>query len=199
MSKVPDIDRRRLRFAIEQGSILQMLALGVPFAGFAVASPWLVPALFGKEWTAAVPVFAVLALVAMLNAPSMILGTFLFSRGQNLRCCASALIGVVVLAVASVVLVRHLGVVGFGWASLIALVDTVYLDRMVRRITDVAYRSMAAYAAVLAPAILFPLFPRPYAFAALAPLGLLLVVPALRAETVRIVALVRGSLARSPA
>lgn len=198
MSRVSDAERGRLRYAIEQGSILQLLALAVPFACFGVAAPWMIPLVFGHEWKAAIPVYSVLALAAVLNAPSLMLGTFLFSRGQNVRAGVGAGIGTVVLAATSVPLVARMGVVGFGWASVIALIDTVYLDRVVRRTTHFSCRMILAFALALSPPILFPLVPLPYALLMLLPLTVLFVIPALRTDTLHTVSVIRSSFARSP-
>lgn len=197
MSKVADTDRRRLRYAIEEGSILQLVALGIPFACFGVVAPWLVPALFGQEWAAALPTYSVLAVVATCNAPSLMFGTLLFSRGENLRASLSVAIATVILAASAVPLVAHFGAVGYAWASLLALADTWYLDRVVRRYTAFSYRMIAPFAFALSLPICFPLFPLPWAGLTLLPLGLLVVVPSLRAETWRIASVLRSTLNRA--
>lgn len=196
MSKVPDDHTKRLRFAIEEGTILQILALGVPFAAFGVAAPWLIPALFGHEWSRAINCYSILALATVLNAPSVILGTFLLSRGRNVQTFLAAIVSVVVLTATAIPLVHWLGVTGFAWASVLALVDTVLLDLLVRRTAHFSYRMIGAFAAVLAPPILFPLLAMPYALVALSPMLLLLAIKPLRAESIRITKVVRSSFAR---
>lgn len=198
LSKVGDGETQRLRYAIEEGILLQMLALGVPFACFGVAAPWVVPALFGQQWVGAVHTYSVMAAVITLTAPSVVLGVYLLSRGRNLRILTSVALSVVVLAAAAVPLVMWLGPVGFGWASALALVDTVYLDHQVRKTVAVRYRMIVAFAFVLCVPILFPLAPMPEALVLLVPLALLGVVPALRRETIRLARVVVSSLHRAP-
>lgn len=199
LSKVSDRERKRLRYAIEEGTALQLLALAVPLAGFGVVARWLVPALFGSKWNDAIPVYCLIALATLLNAPRLIHATFMYSRGQNLRVAVLGAINAVVLAGTSVVLVEQFGVVGFGIAYLLSLVGTVYSDHVVRKVTDFDYRTFATFAVVLSPPILFPLAPMPYALALLAPLALLVLVPAMRDETLRLGQVIVGSLRRSPA
>jgi O-antigen/teichoic acid export membrane protein len=194
LSKVPDRDRSRLRYAIEEGSSLQLAALAVPFAAFGVVARWLVPLLFGQQWKGAIPVYCLLALAAMLNAPSVIQCTFLLARGKNLRVAVVGVISTSVLVVTSIVLVEHFGTVGFGIATLIALIDTVYSDRMVRRVTDFGYRTFGILTVALAPPVLFPLVPMPYGLLLLLPLALLVVVPTMRHEMVRLAHVVSGSI-----
>lgn len=199
MSKVADTDEGRIRFALERGTVLQMLALGLPLAGFGLLSPWLVPAVFGKEWTGALVLYALFALARVLNAPSLTFGTFLLSRGRNWQCFVSGTIGIVLLAALSVPLTRQFGADGFGWAYVIALVDIVYLDRVVRRIAPHGYATIVGFAAVLTPPILFPLFPRPAAYAVVLPVLLLAAVPVLRNESLAVVAQVRSAMLRRAA
>jgi len=69
MSKVPDGQRDRLRRAIEEGSTLQLIGLGVPFAIFGVLARKAIPLLFGHEWSPAIRLYSLLAL-AGLGTPS---------------------------------------------------------------------------------------------------------------------------------
>jgi len=194
LSKVSDSETGRLRYALEEGMLLQMLALGVPFAAFGVAAPWLVPAVFGHEWASAVPTYSVMALTITLNAPSLVLGVYLLSRGRNLEVCASVGLGVLLLAGAAVPLVAWLGPVGFAWAGLIALADTFYLHHVVRKRVVVRYRMVVIFGLILAAPICFPLLPMPEALLVLGVLPLLVVVPSLRRETLRLVGQVKDSL-----
>ncbi len=199
LSKVPDSDRARLRYAIEEGSTLQLIALAVPFAAFAVVARWIIPLLFGAQWKAAIPVYCFLALATMLNAPSLIQTTFMLSRGDNMRVAFTAIISTTILAATAVVLVRAFGTVGFGVALVLSMADTLYSDRVVRRTTPFDYRSFAMAAIALCPAVFFPLLPLPQAALLLAPTALLVVVPTMRHEALRISKVVRSSLTGAPA
>jgi O-antigen/teichoic acid export membrane protein len=70
----PTIARAAERSLVECGKILrnsecQLMAIILPFcAGAAVAAPTIIPVIFGKTWTSAVPVYQVLCLVAALDA-----------------------------------------------------------------------------------------------------------------------------------
>jgi PST family polysaccharide transporter len=197
MSRVGSEEKSRLRYSIEEGSLLQLLSLAVPFACFGVAARWLVPALFGHEWAKAVPIYSLLALATVLGASGFIQTTFLYSRGRNLAVTGIAAIQTAVLAVAAIVLVRTMGLDGYGVAWLIALVDLVYADRLIRKMFGLSYRRILPWVVVLAPPVLFPLVAMPWALLLLAPL-LAVALPPMRAEIRRIAVLIRTSMAKSP-
>lgn len=194
MSKVPVGDRQRLRYGVEEGSLLQLVALAVPFAIFGLVARWVVPAVFGPKWTRAIPVFSMLAVAAILAGPALIQITMLYSRGKNRDVAVATIAQVGVLAASAVVLVHWFGLIGFGAASLVALAGLVVVDRMVRRITEFSYRALVPFTVALVPIVLFPVVPLrtgPFLFI---PLVVIACIPAARADGLRIVRLVRMSL-----
>jgi len=195
MSRVAEGDEHRKRYAIEEGSLLQLLSLAVPFACFGVVARWLVPVVFGHEWVRALPVYSLLALATVLGASGFIQTTFLYSRGRNLTVTGVTAIQSAALAVSAVFLVKHFGIDGYGEAWLIALVALVYADQVVRRMFHFSYSKILPWAVVLCPAVLFPLVRLPWAFLLLSPL-LLVSLGSMRAEMGRILTLIRSSMAR---
>jgi O-antigen/teichoic acid export membrane protein len=197
MSKIHADDTKRLRYGIEEGSLLQLLALALPFAAFGIAAHWVVPLLFGRAWSVAIPIYTLLAFAVVLNATGFIQTTFLYSRGRNNSVTLAAAVQTVVLAGSAVLLVKHLGVDGYGYAFLLALVDLVVLDRMVRRVIAISYRRQIPFTVAYAPLVLFPLVAMPWALLLLGPLFALTFVPSFRAEEAQVVRLVWTSLRRS--
>ncbi len=197
MSRVGSDEKDRLRYSIEEGSLLQLLALAVPFACFGIAARWLVPALFGHEWTRALPLYSLLALATMLGAAGFIQTTFLYSRGRNMAVTSVAAVQGIALAVGSVILVKHIGLDGYGVAWLLTLANLVVADHIVRKMFSFSYKKILPWVVVLAPPILFPLLPLPWAFLLLAPVALVLL-PPMRAEVRRIVGLIRSSMLSPP-
>lgn len=171
LSKISSSEKPRLRRAVEQASLLQLVALAVPLGGFAIIARFLIPALFGHAWTRAIPLFAMLALAAVLNAAGLIQTSVLLSRGQNVRVVCAALVQSAVFVAVLAATVPSLGVDGYGIATLAALADLVVIDLMTRREVSFGYRAMAPVAVALVPPVLAPLLPMG--------LGLLTVVPAL--------------------
>ncbi len=195
MSRVGDEEKGRLRYSIEEGTLLQLLSLAVPIACFGVIARWMVPVIFGHEWAKAVPVYSLLALASVLGAPLFIQTTFLFSRGRNIAATGIALVQSLCIAGTAIFLVHRFGLDGFGEAWLFGLVAIVVCDRVVRRGFTFSYRRIVPWMFILGPPVLFPLAPLPWAFLLLAPL-LLVLLPPLRAEVTRITTFLRSALAR---
>ncbi len=200
LSRVSDRDHARLRYSIEQGSLLQLLSLAIPYGCFSVVARWVVPAVFGHQWTRSLPVFALLALATTASASGLIQTTFLYSRGRNLAVTGVVLLRDLILGASALVLVRRLGIDGFGLAALAALGALVSLHYQVRRTIAFSYRRIWPWLVALGPALAFPMVPMPESLALLAPLGLL-ALPSMRAELVRLAGLLRRTTAapRDPA
>ncbi len=196
-SKISNEERARLRYSVEEGSLFQLLAAGVAFAGFALGARWIIPGVFGHEWTRAISVYTLLALAFVCNAAGSMQMTLLLSRGRNLAVAGAVAVQELALAAAAVPLVRAFGVEGFGIAALIALVDLLYLDRMARSIVSFSYRRMAPFALAILPLVLFPLVPLPWCGLLALPGILTLFVPAMRSEQRRVATVVASALGRS--
>lgn len=196
MSKVRDDEQHRLRYGLERGSLLQLIALAVPFAVFGIAAHWIVPALFGAEWSRAIPVYSLLALAAVMSSSCLIQNTLLLSRGQNLTVAGGAAVQTAALAVAAVALVPVLGIDGFGLAGLVALVDLAYTNHMVRRLARFSYRAIVPFALALCPPVLMPLVPLAAAPLLFLPMAVVAALPSTRGEVAQLAGLVRASLRR---
>lgn len=194
LSKVPSEDKRRLRYGIEEGSLLQLVVLAVPFAGFALVARWMIPLVFGRQWTGTIPVYSVLAVSAILSGPILIQITLLFTRGKNLQVALAMAVQVAVLAAGAVVLVHFFGILGYGLATVASLVCVLLINRMVRQITDFDYSKLLPFAVALIPLVLAPVVPLPTVPLLAVPMVAMACVASVRAEGVRIVQLVTTSL-----
>ncbi|MCU1698694.1 MAG: hypothetical protein JWR34_4757 [Mycobacterium sp.] len=96
-------------------------------AGLAVASPLMVPILFGAEFAPAVPIVAVLLLAIILGNPGSVAGAALSARGHpGLRSLALA-IAMVIYVVAMFILVPQYGGLGAALAMLVGDTLPAYL------------------------------------------------------------------------
>jgi O-antigen/teichoic acid export membrane protein len=196
MARVPVAHRDRIERALEEGSVLQLVALGIPLAAFGVIAPKVIPLLFGSQWDASIRLYSLLALASLLGASGLIQTTFLLSRGRNGTVAWTAAIGGVVLAASSVPLVWRFGIEGFGYATLLALVDLVFLDLKVRQQAAISYRRYLPLAATMAPLVAFPLVPFPISLVTFAPAIAFLIVPNTRRQGFQQVKVVRAALSR---
>lgn len=194
LSKVPTEDKRRLRYGIEEGSLLQLVVLAVPFAAFALVARWVIPLVFGPQWTGTIPVYSVLAVSAILSGPILIQITLLFTRGKNLQVALAMAVQVAVLGASAVVFVHFFGILGYGLSSLASLVCVLLINRMVRQITDFDYSKLIPFAVALIPLVMAPVVPLPYVPLLAVPMVAMAMVSSVRAEGIRIVQLVTTSL-----
>jgi O-antigen/teichoic acid export membrane protein len=200
MSKVTDDQKDRLRRALEEGSELQLIALAIPFAIFGVLARQVIPLLFGHQWDPTIKLYTLMALVVVLGSSGLIQTTLMLSRGRNYTIALNSAIGTVVLAVSAVFLVKHFGINGFGYASLVALVSLAYLDRATRRFVSFSYRRYLLFAFALGPLVAFSLVPFPVSLVMLLPLLLFIAAPYSRREGLHQIAVLRTTLNRkSPA
>jgi O-antigen/teichoic acid export membrane protein len=133
----------------------------------------------------------------MLGAAGFIQTTFLYSRGRNMAVTGVAAVQGIALAIGSVILVKHIGLDGYGVAWLLTLVNLVFADHIVRKMFRFSYKRILPWVVVLSPPVLFPLVPIPWAFLLLAPVALVLL-PPMRSEVRRIVRLIRSSMLDPP-
>lgn len=196
MGQVPSDQRSRLRYAIEEGSVLQLVALAVPFAGFGLFARRLIPLLFGAAWVHAVPLYVLLSLASVLGSLRFIQTTFLFSRGRNLVVAASAALSTAVLAAVAAFAVHLWGINGYGVAALGSLVDLWLVDRAVRRVVRFSYRMVLPLIVATAPLLLLPLVRLPWSPLLAAPLVAASALGGFRAEIRRLYGVVRSAIRR---
>jgi O-antigen/teichoic acid export membrane protein len=196
LSRIPPEQKDRIRRALEEGSTLQLVALGLPFAAFGLVAHSVIPLLFGHQWSSAIALYCLLALASLLGSAGLIQSTYLFSQGHNSTVARSVSIQTGVLAATAVPLVWHFGINGFGYATLLALADLIYLDRKVRAIVPTSYRHYLPVVLATAPLVMFPVVPFPFTLVLLAPMAAYFAVPSTRNEGIRIYAVIRTALAR---
>ncbi len=191
-------ERERLSRALEEGSLLLMLAAAAPFAAFGLVAHWAVPGVFGAAWRPALPVYVLLALAAVLGVPAYVQRTLLFAYGRNLQVAVACAIDLVVLAVASLLLVPRIGLVGVGVASLLTLVSTLYTHRATARYAGVRYRTLSVPLLGLVPLVLVPVMAFPWGLAALLPAAVLAATPVARRQLRQLALTVRSVLPGRP-
>jgi len=194
VSRIGRDDPGRLGRALEEGSLLLMVAAGAPFAAFGLVAHWVVPAVFGHEWTAAIPVYVLLAVVAVLTVPNLVQCTVLFAFGKNLQVALANLIQAVALLIGSLILVRTVGIVGFGYASLLTLVATLYTRAVASQVAPIRYRRLVLPIVAMVPPMVAPVLPQPWGLLTALPMGLLFCFPSSRRDLALLVDVVRAGI-----
>jgi O-antigen/teichoic acid export membrane protein len=113
-------DRARLLKAIDEGMSLQAMALGPLLVGFGIVSPFLLPFLFGPQWLPVLKIYPFVALSYLVNAIFNLHSSVLYVLQKNWEVAIFHLVHVILFGGASLLLVPHLGLEGYGWAEIIA-------------------------------------------------------------------------------
>jgi O-antigen/teichoic acid export membrane protein len=179
LSKV-QTEGERARRGVEEGMVLQVLAVAVPIATVAMVGKWLIPFVFGPQWLPAVSVFALLGVARILNGPLTVQMALLFSRGRNQVVVVAGVLTTILIFGAAFLLVPPLGVDGYGVAAIISTSGFLLAYRQAWHIQPFDPYRPVPWLVALIPPVLSPLLPWPASLVLLSSLGLLVVVPDMR-------------------
>lgn len=147
-------DRTRFQSALENGLKLQILALGPLLCLFALAAPAVVPRLLGARWMPSLWIYPFVAAGVLVNSLYNLQASGLFVAGKQWVVLRAYTAHVLVLGIGTLVFVPWVGIVGYGWAELIACGAYAILHAGVRGVVPLRYRNLG----VLTCAFLLPPF-----------------------------------------
>ncbi|WP_201447883.1 oligosaccharide flippase family protein [Calothrix sp. PCC 7507] len=147
-------DQYRLLNAVTEGMGLQILALGPLLVAFAWVAPYLMPLLFGDQWSPVIAIFPFIALGNLTNALFNMHSSTLYVLQRNWEVTIFHLVHVTLFVGATALLVPHLGLVGYGWAEIVALLSygVIHLY-LVRSVGNPVYDMPGLWWAALAAAL----------------------------------------------
>lgn len=121
-------DKVRLRNSIQEGMRLQVMAVGLPLATFAIVAPVILPLVFGKQWNPMLQVFPFVALSYLSQAIfNNLHASVLYLLHKNILVTWSNLIHIFLFIGSAIILVPRLGFIGYGWAEMCALFSYILL------------------------------------------------------------------------
>ncbi|MBM4273383.1 MAG: polysaccharide biosynthesis protein [Deltaproteobacteria bacterium] len=133
-------DRTRLARAISEGMQLQVMALGPILVGFGLVAPWVIPWLFGDRWQPVLTIFPFIALGNLTNALFNLHSSALYVLQRNWEVTVFHLAHVILFAGGAFLLVPWVGLVGYGWAEVAALISYSVLHLyVIKEIGDIGY------------------------------------------------------------
>lgn len=133
-------DRQRLRQAVEETMELQTLAVGTILLGFAWTGHFIVPWLFSERWSGLMDLYPYLALGYFTNATFNMHSSALSVFRRNRDLAVFHIIHVVLFAGVALMLVRPLGITGYGLGELVALASYAALHfYLVRAVGPLRY------------------------------------------------------------
>jgi PST family polysaccharide transporter len=189
----------RLRRALQESTALQVLAVGPILAVFAVASPWLVPLIFGSRWDQLIEIFPYFALAQLAASLFTMHGSTLLAIGNARAVAMSNLIRIGLVVVAAWAFGPRYGIPGASAAVAISVLGFVPLHAALRRFVPVSYRAAVPLLVMFVPLICAPFAPARYTPLFAIPLVVTLAVPAARRDFVKTVRVVVSAFAKRAA
>jgi PST family polysaccharide transporter len=182
-------DTARLARALGEGMRLQVVAVALPLVLFAWLGQPVIIHLFGVAWLPVLVVYPFIALGALTNALFSLHSSALYVRRLNWDVAVFHCLHILLFAGATILLVPRMGLVGYGWAEIVAIASYLAVHLSVRsRIGPLRYGDALALWAAFGLALWW----RPLGWLSLAGLGLLALLPRTWREGARLWAGMRG-------
>jgi O-antigen/teichoic acid export membrane protein len=123
-------DEARTTRAVNEGTSLQVFAVGVPLFAFAFVGPPALPLLLGRDWSMVSPIFPFVAASALMQAVYSLPAMAMRVRGRNWSMALFASLHVGLFFAAGLALVPHLGIIGYGVSEMLAFAAYALLYRL---------------------------------------------------------------------
>ena len=148
-------DRERLRRALEESLYLQIMVLGPLLCVLTVFGPSIFRHVIGTRWIACLAVYPFVAAGVLINSVYNLQASALFVSGRAGVVMQAYLLHVTLLSAGTYVLLPRLGIVGYGWAELLACAGYTLIHWSFRG--TLSYRKLLPWFALFAGVILSPL------------------------------------------
>ena len=131
------------RSMLEHALQLQLITLGPLLCGVAILGPFLARHVLGMRWMPSLALYPFIAAGVLINSVYNLQASALFVVGRQWRVFQVYGLHVVMLAVATIVLVPRAGILGYGWAELLACTAYLLMQRKPSEQTRISYRRLA--------------------------------------------------------
>jgi PST family polysaccharide transporter len=139
-------DRAKFQAGLERAFRIQLFALGPLLVLFALVAPVVVPHVLGQRWLPSLRVFPFVAAGVLVNSLYNLQASALFVAGEQWVVLRAYAWHVALLGVATLALVPWFGILGYGWAELVACAAYYVLHQGTSRIFPNAWRPMGRLA-----------------------------------------------------
>jgi O-antigen/teichoic acid export membrane protein len=134
----PEAFRRALQRTLE----LQVLMLGPLLCGFALLGPLILRYVIGIRWMPSLLVYPFVAAGVLINSVFNLQASALFVVGRHWTVLSSYSVHVALLGCGTLLLVPRFGIVGYGWAELLACAAYVLIYTRTIQIAALSYRKL---------------------------------------------------------
>lgn len=121
-------DRERLRRGLESAMEMQIVAVGIPQAGFALTGALVIPRVFGAKWTEMADLVPILMPSSLAFTTFQLVNAVMLTKRRPWELFFSQGASTILLAVGAAVLLPIDGVKGYGYAELIAMASWIVAD-----------------------------------------------------------------------
>jgi len=151
--------QEQFRRTLERALYLQVITLGPLLCGFALLGPFVLPRVAGARWMPSLMIYPFVAAGVLVNSVYNLQASALFVIGKQWIVMQAYTVHVMLLALTTVVLLPRFGIVGYGWAEVIACGSYFAIHAGLKRCVAISYRQLAPSLAVFVSALfLFPMF-----------------------------------------
>jgi PST family polysaccharide transporter len=145
--------QEEFRSALERALYLQVITLGPMLCGFALLGRFILPHVVGARWMPSLEIYPFVAAGVLVNSVYNLQASALFVVGKQWIVMHAYTAHVALLAATTLVLLPRLGIVGYGWAELLACGSYFAIHAGLRRCVTISYRKLAPCLAVFVPGL----------------------------------------------
>lgn len=150
-------NRTRLAQAIVEGMQLQVMSLGPILLVFVLVGELLVSLVFGEQWRTVLVVFPFIAFGQLVNAMFNLHSSTLYVLRQNWQVSLFHLVHILLFVGGAFLLVPRLGLVGYGWAEVIALLSYAVIHYFTRKVALLNYTIAGSWTIAFGIALFEPI------------------------------------------
>jgi len=151
--------QEQFRRTLERALYLQVITLGPLLCGFALLGPFVLPRVAGARWVPSLVIYPFVAAGVLVNSVYNLQASALFVIGKQWIVMQAYTVHIVLLALTTLILLPRFGIVGYGWAEVMACGSYFTIHAGLRRCVAISYRQLVPSLAVFVPCLfLTPLF-----------------------------------------
>jgi len=145
--------QEQFRKTLERALYVQVITLGPLLCGFALAGPLVLSRIAGARWMPSLVIYPFVAAGVLVNSVYNLQASALFVLGKQWVVMQAYTIHVALLALTTIVLLPRFGIVGYGWAEVIACASYVAIHAGLQRCVAISYRRLVPSLAVFVPCL----------------------------------------------
>jgi O-antigen/teichoic acid export membrane protein len=144
------------RTALQRTVDLQVIMLGPLLCGFALLGPFVLQHIIGARWMPSLLLYPFVAAGVLVNSVFNLQASALFVVGRPWVVFCSYSLHVALLGGSAVVLVPRFGIVGYGWAELLACAAYFLIHTSTTRIAVLSYRNLLPWMVIFLSLLVAP-------------------------------------------